>query len=710
VKHIFKTISKFTIPILTIIVLLFCQAMCDLALPDYTSKIVNIGIQQGGIENAAIKVVTEDTMNQILLLSEDDEKIKSNYELISKNSLSDDEYEAYKEKYPLIEKEPLYILKDISKEEEEELSSLMSKPLVMIGALSTIKEEDIDKNSSKKLTELEPSLVTQMAIPVIQMEYKKIKIDTDEIQISYMISVGIKMLLIAFTAMILTIGIAFLSAKVGAGISKNLRSKTVSKTMTFSNKEFEEIGSASLITRCTNDITQIQMFVVMLLRMVFYAPIIGFGALGKVSGNSMSWVIAVAVLAILSLVIILFGLAIPKFKKVQTLIDKLNLVSRETLTGLSVIRAFSNEKHEEKRFDKANTDLTKVNIFIGRVMTIMMPTMMFIMNGVSILIIWVGADRIDAGTMQVGTLMAFITYTMQIITSFLMLSMMSFTLPRALISMRRIAEVLNTETSVKEKEKKESFDSSKKGVVEFKDVYFRYPDAEEDVLRNISFIAKPGTTTAFIGSTGSGKSTLINLIPRFFDVTGGKILVDGIDIRNANIKELRSKIGYVPQKGNLFTGTIKSNIAFGNEKLTEKEILKAAEVSQSLDFINEKENRLDEKISQGGTNVSGGQKQRLSIARALAINPDIYIFDDSFSALDYKTDKVLRDALSKYTKNGTILIVAQRIGTIMNADQIVVLDEGKVVGIGTHKELLENCFVYKEIALSQFGEEELENA
>lgn len=706
-KHIFKTISKFTLPILTIIVFLFCQAMCDLALPDYTSKIVNIGIQQSGIENAAMEVVTEDTMEKILTFSNNDEQIKAYYKKINKNNLSASDYKKYKEKYPLIEEETLYILKDIAEEEEEELSLMMGEPLVMSGALSFMEDKNLEV--SNQLEKLEPSMITQMAIPVIKEEYKKIQIDTDKIQMDYIISVGIKMLGIALLAMMFTIIIAFLSAKVGAGISKELRSKTVSKTMKLSNKEFEEIGSSSLITRCTNDITQIQMFVVMMLRMVFYAPIIGFGALGKVSTSSMSWVIGVAVLAILSLVIILFGLAIPKFKKVQILIDKLNLVSREILTGLPVIRAFSNEKHEEKRFDKANTDLTKVNIFIGRIMTIMMPSMMFIMNGVSILIIWVGADRIEAGTMQVGTLMAFITYTMQIITSFLMLSMMSFTLPRALISMRRIAEVLDTEPSVKQKTKTIKFESKQRGIVEFKDVYFRYPDADEDVLRNVSFTAKPGTTTAFIGSTGSGKSTLVNLMPRFFDVTSGKILVDGVDIRNANIKDLRSKIGYVPQKGNLFTGTIKSNISFGNCNLTDKEILRAAEISQSLDFINEKTDGLDEPITQGGTNVSGGQKQRLAIARALAINPDIYIFDDSFSALDYKTDKNLRAELSKHTKNKTILIVAQRIGTIMNADQIVVLDKGNIVGIGTHKELLKNCSVYKEIALSQLGEEELEN-
>lgn len=738
-KQIFKTLSRFTLPILIIVALLVGQAMCDLALPDYTSKIVNIGIQQNGIENAAMEVITEEDYNKIITLSNNKEEIEKSYKLLNKKDLTTSEFDEYVSKYPLLEKEPVYVLKDISETEKEKLSENIGASVAMVQTLESDKGE-IKKQISKmtgtevsnvfafianldektkdkflkegyeKIDALEPSMIDQMSIPYVKKEYEKIGIDVDKMQTDYMLSVGVKMIALALLAMIFTVCTVFLSAKVGAGFARSLRSKTVTKAMNLSNKEFEEISSASLITRCTNDITQIQMVIVMMLRMVIYAPIIGFGALSKVSGSSMSWVIGVAVLSILGLVIILFSLALPKFKKIQTLIDRINLVAREILTGLPVIRAFSTEKHEEKRFDKANTDFTKLNIFVGRVMTVMMPAMMFIMNGVSVLIIWVGASKVDMGTMQVGTLMAFITYTMQIIMAFLMLSMMTFVLPRSIISMKRIAEVLNKEISVKDKEKTVKFDPKKKGIIEFKDVYFRYPDAEEDVLRNISFTANPGETTAFIGSTGSGKSTLINLIPRFFDVTGGKILVDGVDIRDVKMHDLRAKIGYVPQKGTLFTGTIESNIAFGDSNISQKEVIKAAKTSQSWDFIEAKEKGLEEPISQGGTNVSGGQKQRLSIARALAINPEIYIFDDSFSALDYKTDAVLRKELSKQTKNGTILIVAQRISTIMNADQIVVLDEGKVVGIGKHKELLESCEVYKEIALSQLSKEELENA
>ena len=479
--------------------------------------------------------------------------------------------------------------------------------------------------------------------------------------------------------------------------------------MTYSNKEFESFSTASLITRSTNDIQQVQMLVVMLLRIVFFAPIMGIGALTKVSGNEMSWIIGLAVLVIISFVIILFSIAMPKFNKVQKLIDRVNLVAREILSGIQVIRAFGTEKHEEERFDKANKDLMKVNLFVNRTMTIMMPTMMFIMNGVSVLIIWVGASKIDAGTIQVGTLLAFITYTMQIIMSFLMISMVSIMVPRAFVSMERIGEVLDKDTSIKQKDKCLKFNNNLKGTVEFKDVYFRYPDAEEDVLQNISFKATKGTTTAFIGSTGSGKSTLINLIPRFFDVTGGKILIDGIDIRDANIKELRDKIGYVPQKGILFTGTIESNIAFGLHKKDAEVIKKAAQISQSLEFINDKKDKYETAISQGGTNVSGGQRQRLAIARAIATDPEIYIFDDSFSALDYKTDAKLRKELNKVTKDSTIFIVAQRISTVMNADQIIVLDKGHIVGIGKHKDLLKNCDIYKEIAYSQLSKEELEN-
>lgn len=706
-KQIFKTLSKYSLSIIVIIFLLIGQAMCDLALPDYTSKIVNIGIQQGGIENSVMEKMTKETYDKLLLVS-DEEILNESYEL------KDDEYVLKHEKEGL-EQTLNKSIALVQMMETEEVEKMLSEEIGfkvddVFAFLSSLNEENREaflSEALKKIDSFEDSMLSQMSIAFVKEEYQQLGIDTDKIQTDYMLSSGLKMLSIAFLAMFLTVATVFLSARVGAGFSRDLRSKVVNKTMTLSNKEFEEIGSSSLITRCTNDITQVQMFIVVMFRMVFYAPIIGFGALNKVSGNEMSWVIGVAVLAILSLVIILFSFALPKFKKIQMLIDKLNLVSRETLSGLPVIRAFSNEKHEEKRFDKANNDLTRVNIFVGRVMTIMMPTMTLIMNGVSVLIVWVGADKIDAGTMQVGTLIAFISYTMQIIMAFLMLSMMSFMLPRALVSMKRISEVLNTCITVKDKEKTLKFDENKKGVIEFKDVYFRYPDAEEDVLRNISFKALPGTTTAFIGSTGSGKSTLINLIPRFFDVTGGKILVEGVDIRDVKMHDLRSKIGYVPQKGVLFTGTIESNIAFSPKKINEDEVLNASKISQSYEFISEKEKGFKEEISQGGSNVSGGQKQRLSIARAIALNPDIYIFDDSFSALDYKTDSTVRKNLNEKIKDSTVIIVTQRISTVLNADQIIVLDEGRMVGIGTHKELLKSCDIYKEIALSQLGKEEI---
>ena len=480
--------------------------------------------------------------------------------------------------------------------------------------------------------------------------------------------------------------------------------------MSFSNEEFESLSASSLITRTTNDIQQIQMLIVMLMRVVVYAPIIGIGAFLKVKDSSMAWVIGVALVAILAVILVLFFVAVPNFKKVQELLDRVNLVSREILTGLPVIRAFATEKYEEKRFDKANKDLTKVNLFVNKVMSVMMPTMMFIMNAICILIIWVGADRIDNATIQIGDLMALIQYSMQIIMAFLMISMVSIMMPRALVSIKRIAEVLNKEVTVKDPINPKKFNEKSKGKVEFRDVYFRYPDAEEDVLRNINFTANKGETVAFIGSTGSGKSTLINLVARFFDVTGGKILVDECDIKDVKIKDLREKIGFVPQKGILFSGTIASNLKLGNEKLTEEEMKRVAQISQALEFVDKKEDGFDSPISQSGTNVSGGQKQRLAIARAIAKNPEIYIFDDSFSALDFKTDAKLRKALKEYTKDSTILIVAQRISSIMNADKIIVLEQGEIVGMGTHNELLKNCEVYKEIASSQLGEEEIKNA
>ena len=727
-KHILKILKKYSFYIILVFVLLFMQANCDLTLPEYTSNIVNIGIQQSGIESPVPEVIREEEYNKLLLFmnSESQEKVDNSYTLITKDNTE------YLEKYPLLNEENLYILNT----ENEDLRSIITLPMIMVYNTS---QESFDPSSfgmqipdgmsiydilqamdqeshnefvnklSENYSDETVSLLEQTAIVYLKDEYTKIGIDVEEMQIGYIATTGLKMLGLALASMVLTIASVFLTSRIAAFFSRDLRNKVVNKVMTYSNTEFESFSTASLITRSTNDIQQIQMLIVMLLRIVFFAPIMGIGALAKVSGNDMSWIIALAVVTIIGFVIILFGLAMPKFNKVQKLIDKVNLVSREILSGIPVIRAFGTEKHEEKRFDDANKDLTKVNLFVNRVMTVMMPSMMFIMNGVSVLIVWVGASKIDAGTIQVGTLMAFITYTMQIIMSFLMISMVSIMVPRAFVSLKRIGEVLDRDTSIKQIDKPLKFNDELKGVVEFKDVYFRYPDAEEDVLQNISFKAMTGTTTAFIGSTGSGKSTLINLIPRFFDVTGGKILIDGIDIRKANIEKLRDKIGYVPQKGMLFSGTIESNIAFGLDKMDKEKITKAAEISQSLEFIENKKDKFKSQISQGGTNVSGGQRQRLAIARAIATDPEIYIFDDSFSALDYKTDAKLRKELAKYTKNSTIFIVAQRISTVMQADQIIVLDKGHVVGIGTHKELLKSCEIYQEIAYSQLSKEELEN-
>ncbi len=728
-KKIFKTIKKYWVSIILVIILLFIQANCDLALPDYTSNIINIGIQQSGINSNIFEAIRESEMENIMAFANDeqDKILEENYELIEKGN------KKYIDKYPILKSENIYILKE--KYDKEELEKIFKETLLMtyvfsneemslmvkqqmnisneINIIDVLKNLDdskineIKKNVTEKTDELSDTMIDQITINIVKNEYTEIGINIEKIQTKYIINAGIQMIFLAFVIMSISIAVSYLTSRIGSKLSKELRSQVVSKVMSYSNKEFEQLSTSSLITRTTNDINQIQMLMIMLLRIVIYAPILGFGALGKVSKTPMEWIIGVAVLSILSLVIIIFSLAMPKFKKLQQLVDKVNLVFREILTGIPVIRAFATEKYEEKKFDKANVDLTKTSLFVNKVMTFMMPTMMLIMCATQVLIIWVGAKNVDLGNIQVGDLLAFITYTMQIITSFLMISMVSIMLPRSWVSVKRIAEVLELETSVNDPINPIKF-KNLKGVVEFKDVYFRYPDAEEDVLENISFSAKPGTTTAFIGSTGSGKSTLINLIPRFFDVTGGKILIDGINIKDVTLYDLREIIGFVPQKGVLFSGTIKSNIMFG-KKISNKEMEKVASIAQASEFIETRENKYDSSISQGGTNVSGGQKQRLAIARAIAKNPKIYVFDDSFSALDYKTDTNLRKMLKRETKDSTIFIVAQRINTIMHADQIIVLDEGKIVGIGTHKELLKKCKVYKEIALSQLSKEELEN-
>ena len=748
---IMKYLKKSAVSVVAIIILLLIQALCDISLPDYTSKIVNVGIQQGGIENAVPEVIKENELKRLLMFVDNDDKdtVEDAYTLVKSGDTSDENYDEYVEKYPKLETENVYVLKEIDKEKNEKLNEILGKPemallaiekdgeeskkikegilkmmppqaaMVMkdkslIEIMKTMPEEQLDsmrKEMFKKFDSMPDSIITQSAIAYVNNEYKSIGIDLDNLQNKYILKSGGQMLGIAILSMFVTIIVTYLAAKVAATLGKILRNNVYEKVMSFSNEEMKKFSTASLITRSTNDIQQIQMMMVMILRFIFYAPMMAMMGIFKVINTnvSMSWIIGVAVLCIVFLLGILFTFVMPKFKLVQDLVDRLNLVSREIITGIMPIRAFSNQKHEEERFDKANGDLTKVNIFVNRIMSCMMPAMMLVMNLIAVLIVYKGTYSIDAGTMQVGDMMAFIQYTMQIIMSFLVIAMMSVMIPRASVSAGRICEVIETEPTIEDPKNAKEFSGNKKGVVEFKNVSFKYPDAEEEILSDISFTAKPGETTAFIGSTGSGKSTLINLIPRFFDVTEGQILVDGVDIREVTQKNLREKIGYVPQKGILFTGTIASNLRYGNPDATDEEIREAAEIAQATEFIDSKPEGFDTKIAQGGTNVSGGQKQRLSIARAIAKNPEIYIFDDSFSALDLKTDAALRKALKKKTGDSTVLIVAQRISTILHAEQIIVLDEGKVIGKGTHEELLKTCEVYKQIALSQLSKEELGN-
>lgn len=714
-RKIASYLRRFFLPVLGIVVLLVIQAVCDLSLPDYTSKIVNVGIQQGGIENPAPEQIRQSEMEKLLLLVPEESR------------------DAVLEKYTLnTEKDPaVYEQKRLSGKEQEDLNGILEKPIFLVYMLESgqvegmpgeitpeilqgmeaqgISLDQVMDELDQKLGEMEGSILTQSDILYVQQEYEALGVDVGAIQIQYIVITGLKMLGLALAAMLATIIVTLLASRTAAGVAKNLRNDVFQKVVSFSNQEFEKFSTASLITRSTNDIQQIQMLLVLLLRIVFYAPIVAVGGcvMALQKNSSMFWVIGVAMVAVLSLVVVLFSITMPRFKLMQKLVDKLNLVSREILSGLWVIRAFGTQKYEEKRFDGVNRDLTKTNLFVNRVMTCMMPAMMLTMNAVTVLIVWVGADKINAGGMQVGDLMAFIQYTMQIVMSFLMISMMSIMLPRATVSANRIQEVLETEVEIADPARPEDFVPSKTGEVEFQDVSFRYPGADEDVLENITFTAKKGETTAFIGSTGSGKSTLINLIPRFYDVTKGRILVNGRDVRDVTQHELRARIGYVPQKGVLFSGTIESNLKYGGDSISDRDMEQAAQIAQATEFIGAKPDGYQSEISQGGGNVSGGQKQRLSIARAIAKHPEIYIFDDSFSALDYKTDVALRKELKEKTAGATVLIVAQRISTILHAEQIIVLDEGKIVGKGTHEELLQSCEVYQQIALSQLSKEEL---
>ncbi|MFL0195246.1 ABC transporter ATP-binding protein [Clostridium sp. WILCCON 0269] len=735
-----KYLKPFIVMIITAVLLLFVQAMCDLALPNYTSDIVNKGIQQGGITSAVPQAIRQGEMNkiQILMKETDKEEVSRNYTLIDKSS---GDYDKYLKDYPNLKNEPIFVLKNINQNEIDRLNPIMGKAILGASGIDKIKStakngiisfngmkipanvnlfEIISKmpevqrvkvidDINKKVSSLDNNMIVQSAASSIKAEYKALGMNTDRIQNKYIINTGIVMLLVSLLGGICTVIVGFLAAKTAAGLARNLRKNIFEKVEGFSNGEFNDFSTASLITRSTNDITQIQMLMVIMIRMVFYAPIMGIGGIIRAveKSRSMSWIIAVAVIVLLGLILVVFAVAFPKFKIIQKLIDRLNLVTRESLSGMMVIRAFNNQRFEEKRFNRANTDVTRTSLFVNRVMVCMMPAMMLIMNGATLLIVWTGSHQVADGNIQVGDMMAFMQYAMQIIMAFLMLAVMFILIPRASVSAQRIDEVLKKKISIEDPKNPKHFDDNMKGIVEFNNVSFRYPGAEEDALKNVSFKTLPGKTTAFIGSTGSGKTTLVNLIMRFYDVTQGEVLVDGVNVKEASGYELRDKIGYVPQKNYLFSGTIESNLKYANKNVEEVDMQKAVEIAQAVEFINTKPGGFKTEISQGGSNVSGGQKQRLSIARALVKEPEIYLFDDSFSALDFKTDAALRKALRKETASCTFLIVAQRISTIMDADQIVVLDNGNVVGIGTHRELMKNCDIYKEIALSQLSKEEL---
>ena len=730
-KNLFKYAAEHWKALLLIIAVLFIQAYCDLSLPAYTSDIVNVGIQQGGVEDQVPEQISVEEMDRLLLFVPLDEQ----QTVLDSYTEDDNTYDV-----------PAYVMKaGMTDEDMTELRDVLAGPMMLTAGFESGSEmtAQIEEQLKAALPEdmasddmtvfdllqmmpeeqrtglisgmeemtgkLPDTILDQAAVSYVGSAYKNLGIDMDGLQIRYLVTTGGKMAGLALLGMAASVLVGFMASRVGAATGRDLRGRVFRKVVGFSNNEFDHFSTASLITRSTNDIQQIQLIIVMLLRIVLYAPILAIGGVIQVfqTNVSMSWIIGLAVVLIGLVILLLFLVAMPKFRIMQSLVDRVNLVMREILTGLPVIRAFSTQKHEEERFDRANRDLTRTNLFVNRAMTFMMPVMMLIMNGVSVLIMWNGAHGIDNGQMQVGDMMAFIQYTMQIIMGFLMLCMLSIMLPRAAVAADRVEEVLASRTAIKDPDRAEHFSENEKGVLRFDHVSFRYPGADENVLEDITFTAKPGETTAIIGSTGSGKSTLVNLVPRFYDVTAGSITLDGADIRNVSQHELREKLGYVPQKGVLFSGDIASNIMFGNPDGGEAEMVEASRIAQAEEFIEGKKDRYQSPIAQGGSNVSGGQKQRLSIARAIAKHPEVFIFDDSFSALDFKTDVTLRKALRQKTKESTVLIVAQRISTIMNAEQIIVLDDGRIAGVGTHRELLENCEVYRQIAASQLSEAEL---
>ena len=712
-RKLFAYLRPYWKSVLAIVALLVVQAFCDLSLPTYTSDIVDVGIQQGGISQVAPEQIRADSLEKLMLFMEDDQ-----IALVQESYQPDENGD--------------YQLGDVDAEQLDALNEAFALPMVMVLQAGQSSEMDLDalqlavENGMVSRDELldmmdeavaeygitaDSSMVQQVAVQYVRAEYEAMGVNMDQLQMHYLLVTGGKMLGLSVLMMGAAILASLMASRTAAHLGMELRGRVFSKVVSFSSAEVDRFSTASLITRSTNDIQQVQMVMVMLLRMVLYAPVLGIGGIIRVASTrtGLGWIIGVAVGASLMLVGILVSLAMPYFKKMQTLVDRLNLVSREILTGLPVIRAFSRERYEEERFDKANRDLMSTQLFTNRVMTFMMPGMMLIMNGVTLLIVWFGAQGINLGTMQVGDMIAFITYTMQIVMSFLMLTMISVFLPRAGVAAERIEEVLDTPLTLHDPAENRDGSLEEKGVVSFEDVSFRFPGGDADALSHITFTARPGQTTAIIGSTGCGKSTLLNLIPRFYDVTQGRITVDGVDVRQLSQKKLRSLLGYVPQKGVLFSGDIESNLKFGGSGITDGEMERAARIAQAEEFISEKPDGYQSPIAQGGTNVSGGQKQRLSIARAIAKNPRIYLFDDSFSALDYRTDVTLRRAMAEELGDATIIIVAQRISTILHADQIIVLDEGRMVGIGTHEELMQRCEAYQEIARSQLSQQELEN-
>jgi ATP-binding cassette subfamily B multidrug efflux pump len=743
--RLIKYLKPFLLNIVLAIVLLFVQANADLALPDYMSRIVNTGIQQGGVENAVPVALRQSTMDRLTLLmgAENQTRVLGDYTLVDARS---PDYNKYVQEYPILSSEPIYVRKAVDQAEIDWLNPVLGRAFLAVSGLSQMVADPkmaaalgqmlgvdlsnlpagtdifavLSKLSDTQRTQiaaaidsrfsaLGDSMIVQSAVIPVKAEYDALGMNTGNLQSSYILHTGLLMLLLTLLSVVCSVAVGFLAARTAAGLARDLRRYVFTRVEDFSNEEFGQFSTASLITRSTNDITQIQMVTVMIVRMVFYAPIIGVGGVIRAVGKSSSmwWIIAVAVLVLLGLILVVFAISLPRFKKIQSLIDRLNLVMRENLSGMMVIRAFNRQDFELARFDRANKDVTGIMLFVSRIMVVMMPLIMLIMNALSLLIIWVGAHQVAEATMQVGDMIAFMQYAIQIVFAFLMLSLMFIILPRASVSAGRIADVLETEPKIKDPVNPQPFPEPFDATVEFQNVTFRYPDAEEDVLHDISFVAQPGQTTAFIGSTGSGKSTIVNLIPRFYNATCGTIFVGGMDICDVSQHALRDKIGYIPQKGTLFSGTIESNLRYADEAASEQALREAVDIAQAAEFIEANPAGLEAEVAQGGMNLSGGQKQRMAIARALVKKPPIFIFDDSFSALDFRTDVALRQALKEKIANSTVLIVTQRVSTILHAEQIIVLDEGRVVGRGTHAELMRDCEVYREIALSQIGMEEL---